>query len=97
MRTVIKPKQAKHNPRKEFIINNHQKTAAILSETPNELLVSKGVTSEERNQLIAEAAYFRAEHRSFAPGHELEDWLTAEAEIEGRLLKTSALDLTKHV
>jgi hypothetical protein len=40
------------------------------------------VTSEERHQLIAEAAYYRAERRNFVPGHELEDWLAAEAEIE---------------
>ena len=44
-----------------------------------------GVTGDERHQLIAEAAYFRAEQRSFAPGYELEDWLNAEAEIEIRL------------
>jgi hypothetical protein len=32
--------------------------------------------------MIREAAYFRAEHREFAPGHELEDWLAAEREID---------------
>lgn len=31
--------------------------------------------------LIAEAAYYRAEHRGFAPGHELDDWLQAEAAL----------------
>lgn len=35
--------------------------------------------------MIAEAAYFQAERRHFEPGHELEDWLKAEAEIS-RLL-----------
>ena len=44
------------------------------------------VTNKERYQLIAEAAYFRAERRNFVPGHELEDWLEAEAEIEARML-----------
>jgi hypothetical protein len=39
------------------------------------------VTNEERHQLIAEAAYYRAERRNFVPGYELEDWLDAEAEI----------------
>ncbi|HEY8507133.1 MAG TPA: DUF2934 domain-containing protein [Steroidobacteraceae bacterium] len=28
------------------------------------------------------AAYFRAERRGFAPGHELDDWLAAEREID---------------
>lgn len=37
---------------------------------------------EQRRQLIAQAAYFIAERRGFAPGNELEDWLQAEAEIE---------------
>ena len=43
------------------------------------------VTPERRLQMIAEAAYFRAEARGFAPGHEMEDWLAAEAEVD-RLL-----------
>ncbi|HNR23496.1 MAG TPA: DUF2934 domain-containing protein [Steroidobacteraceae bacterium] len=34
-----------------------------------------------RRAMIAEAAYFLAEKRRFEPGHEIEDWLTAEAEI----------------
>jgi len=31
--------------------------------------------------LIQEAAYYIAEQRGFSPGHELEDWLKAKAEI----------------
>lgn len=30
---------------------------------------------------IEKCAYFKAEARGFAPGHELDDWLAAEAEI----------------
>lgn len=37
--------------------------------------------SAQRQAMIAEAAYYCAERRAFAPGHELEDWLRAEAEI----------------
>lgn len=36
---------------------------------------------EEIRALIAEAAYHRARQRGFAPGHELEDWVEAEALI----------------
>lgn len=36
---------------------------------------------EERWQMIATAAYYRAQQRGFAPGGELDDWLAAEAEI----------------
>ncbi len=46
------------------------------------------VTPERRLQMIAEAAYFRAEARGFAPGREMEDWLAAEAEVD-RLLSGS--------
>jgi hypothetical protein len=35
-----------------------------------------------RHEMIAQAAYFRAERRGFEPGHELEDWLAAEAEVD---------------
>lgn len=40
---------------------------------------------EQRLKLIAQAAYFIAERRGFAPGNEVEDWLQAEAEIEARI------------
>lgn len=35
-----------------------------------------------REQLIAVAAYFRAEQRGFSPGNEMSDWLYAEADVE---------------
>ena len=35
-----------------------------------------------RHRLVAQAAYFRAERRDFAPGREMQDWLEAEAEIK---------------
>jgi hypothetical protein len=36
-----------------------------------------------REALIATAAYYRAEKRGFLPGHEQEDWLAAERDIDG--------------
>jgi hypothetical protein len=36
----------------------------------------------DRAQRIAIAAYHRAERRGFAAGHELDDWLAAEREID---------------
>jgi hypothetical protein len=51
--------------------------------------VSITVTSrhrEDRHSSIALAAYFRSESRGFAPGHEVEDWLAAEEEVDQRLL-----------
>ena len=40
------------------------------------------VDSEIRAHLIAEAAYYRSQKRNFAPGHELDDWLAAEVEVD---------------
>ncbi len=59
-------------------------------------LSSAGVTDEERHHLISEAAYYKAEQRSFAPGYELEDWLKAEREIAQRLSGLVAGDLLKN-
>ncbi len=39
---------------------------------------------EDRHTAISEAACFHAERRGLAPGHEPDDWLAAEAEIEER-------------
>lgn len=43
--------------------------------------VLRAPATATRQSLIAEAAYYRAERRGFAPGHELDDWLEAEAEL----------------
>jgi hypothetical protein len=37
-----------------------------------------------RHEAIARAAYFRAEARGFEPGHELDDWLAAEQQMDSR-------------
>lgn len=43
------------------------------------------IDPEVRRQMIARAAYHRAEQRGFAGGSELQDWLEAEAEIDRML------------
>ena len=35
-----------------------------------------------RQDMIEQAAYFRAAQRGFEPGHELDDWLAAEREVD---------------
>jgi hypothetical protein len=40
-----------------------------------------------RRQMIAEAAYLRAEQRGFGSGDPLEDWLAAEREVDTQLTK----------
>jgi hypothetical protein len=43
------------------------------------------VTADDRRAMIAEAAYLRAEGRGFIQGHETEDWLAAEHEVDALL------------
>lgn len=43
------------------------------------------LSPDEVRKLIAEAAYYRAKKRGFAPGYEVEDWVQAEAEVKERI------------
>ena len=43
------------------------------------------VSADTRRAMIAEAAYLRAERRGFVAGHEEEDWLAAEKEVDALL------------
>ncbi|MES1196010.1 MAG: DUF2934 domain-containing protein [Steroidobacter sp.] len=45
--------------------------------------------SGQRQIMIEQLAYQYAESRGFAPGHELDDWLAAEAAIDARLISAS--------
>jgi hypothetical protein len=48
------------------------------------------MVEEAKRKMIAEAAYYRAEKRGFAPGCEIDDWLAAEAEITASTSERSA-------
>jgi len=45
-------------------------------------------TEDDRRRMIAEAAYYQAEHRNFIGGDINEDWYLAEAEIDATLSKS---------
>lgn len=45
------------------------------------------ISAEERQRMIREAAYYRAERRGFMPGDAMTDWLAAEAEVNALLEK----------
>lgn len=51
-------------------------TEGTPSETPANPIINNEIQS-----WIETAAYYRAQNRDFAPGHEIQDWLEAEAEI----------------
>ncbi len=48
---------------------------------------SRSVTADERERMIAEAAYYLGEQRGFAEGEEArtQDWLQAERQIDESL------------
>lgn len=57
-----------------------RKQAAATSEASK----SKGaVQADNTQERVAMLAYLKAEARGFTPGHELDDWLEAEQEING--------------
>ena len=45
--------------------------------------ISAARMDDMHQSMISEAAYYKAENRGFAPGHEMEDWLEAENDIMG--------------
>lgn len=54
---------------------------------PNSVVKSSKhpIGAAERQTMICEAAYYIAEHRGFEAGHELEDWLLAETQVDATL------------
>jgi len=49
---------------------------------------AEGVSAEQRQTMIAEAAYYMAEQRGFQDGNAVQDWLQAEMQIARRLGET---------
>lgn len=47
--------------------------------------VAPSVSADQRRTMICEAAYYIAERRGFEAGHELDDWLLAEKQVEAVL------------
>jgi hypothetical protein len=54
-------------------------------EAPFESNLRAEISHEDLRRQIAEAAYYRALRRGFAPGYEERDWIEAEAEVMTRL------------
>ncbi len=58
-----------------------RKPAQPVRRRPGEILAEVGARVADRQVKVALAAYFIAQQRGFEPGHELDDWLAAEAQI----------------
>ena len=53
--------------------------------------VSASIDPDARRRLVAAEAYFLAERRGFAAGHEVEDWVAAEGVVDSQLEQTRAV------
>ena len=73
------------NTKIESATRSNGNNAARQARESDELDSASGNRAVPREQLISEAAYFRAEQRGFAPGNEMADWLDAEADVERML------------
>jgi hypothetical protein len=72
-----KPMNGKGSAKRTRSSSAAKKTLHLKDKPPAE-----NVSADEISGMIATAAYYCAERRHFEPGHELEDWLTAEREIK---------------
>lgn len=53
------------------------------------------VSAAQRHEMVAVAAYLRAERRGFAPGCELDDWIAAERDVDAMLATLRRLGVTR--
>lgn len=78
------------NPIPVYGVEKKEKKQATVTKNPTKKASSKAkstkskkaVVDSDLNFKIAMCAYFKAEARGFAPGFEMQDWLSAEAEIK---------------
>ncbi len=68
--------------------------AVAKTRKPRTSTAISAVSQERRREMIAEAAYLRAEQRGFAQGDAQEDWLAAEREVD-MLLGGQATSVTQ--
>lgn len=62
-----------------------------LAQSAKATLFGRHVTREEREQMIRDAAFYRAEQRGFSGGSPEEDWAAAEREVDALLAQETGL------
>lgn len=80
--------QAEKSPGPNVKVRPALAIPAKAAEQPPNVIVAHSlvsVTPEQRQVMIAEAAYYLALQRNFEAGHEVEDWLLAESQIDATL------------
>jgi hypothetical protein len=75
------------SPRRKKTVAASPAAAADIQIVAEHLRQSAGVEPDAQVlfSMIATAAYYRAEQRSFSPGHDMDDWLEAERQIRASL------------
>lgn len=61
------------------------------------MTTAQRVTEHQRRQMIADAAYFRAERRGFDGGDPMADWLEAETEVDAGLREIGGKSLLEEL
>ena len=61
-------------------------SAEVTKSKPRKAAKKNTVSPEVRNHMVATAAYFLAEKRGFVTGYEMEDWASAEKNIDAMLV-----------
>lgn len=72
--TATKTKRTKTSPKKSASAKPRRSTKAAGPRLE--------ISAEERWRMIAVTAYHKAEKRGFASGKEMDDWLSAEREVD---------------
>jgi hypothetical protein len=81
-KVTTKKKVVKKQPAKKVTTKKTAAKKVTATSTARKLSISP----RERYEMIATMAYYRAEQRNFAPGHDVEDWLDCESTID-RMIK----------
>lgn len=98
MTQVASEKAARRRSRGERATAVHAGRRRRRSAADSAVTVLPAIDPAARQRMVAEAAYYLAERRSFRGGRDLDDWLLAEAQIEelvgmGNLADQSTLAL----
>lgn len=77
-KTATKKTSSKQTASKKVEKKKTSATKKTKQTSPKDISIS----AEERWRMVATTAYLKAEARNFEPGHETEDWLAAEKEVD---------------
>ncbi|MEI7843501.1 MAG: DUF2934 domain-containing protein [Gallionellaceae bacterium] len=80
-KAATKPAVKKAVPAKSVAVT----TEAKPKKAPAKKAATVSISPEHRYHMIATAAYYIAERRGFSGSYEMQDWISAEAEIDAKL------------